>query len=466
MGQPLLPANMKETIINIQSSSVGNEKELKKADIIISGCSVLVMDDDLTLIQDGAIAVEGSAIASVGSTQDIEKAYGAGQIIQAEGRLAMPGLVNVHTHAPMVYFRGLADDLPLREWLEQHIWPAEAKFVNADFVAEATKLAAVEMIKSGTTLFCDMYFAQESAAKSVNEVGIRAVLGEGLLDFPTPVSKNPEEGLKNSEKFIKNWLGDKLVNPAVAPHALYTCSPELLRAAKKLADKYEVLLHIHLAEESWEVDKIKGEEGVSPVEYLNNLGFLGERTSAAHVNWVSDKDIEILAKTRTGVCHNPQSNMKLATGFCPVADMLEAGVKVGLGTDGASSNNDLDMFGEMATASMLQKAFKKDPSLLKSKEVVWMATRGGAAVLGLGSQIGSLEVGKKADIILINLDKPHLVPMYDVYSHLVYTVNGADVETVLVDGKVLMENRKIKTVDEEEIIHRAQAFAKRLKEEI
>jgi 5-methylthioadenosine/S-adenosylhomocysteine deaminase len=424
------------------------------------------MDDEFTLIEDGAIAIDGSTIASVGRAGDFEKEFTADKIIQAKGKLAMSGLVNTHTHAPMVYFRGLADDLPLKEWLERHIWPAEAKFVNPDFVREAVKLAAVEMIKSGTTVFCDMYFAEGSAAESVNEVGIRAVLGEGLLDFPTPISKNPEEGLKNSENFIRDWLGDELVTPAVAPHAPYTCSAELLKKAKELADKYGVLLHIHLAEENWEVEKIKAEQGMSPVEYLDSLGFLDEKTSAAHVNWVSEKDIEILAKTKTGVCHNPQSNMKLATGFCPVSDMLKACVKVGLGTDGASSNNDLDMFGEMVTASMLQKAFKKDPSVLKAKEVVWMATRGGAEVLALSDKIGSLETGKKADIILINLDQPHLVPMYDIYSHLVYAVNGSDVETAIVNGQVVMENRKMLTVDETEIVERAKAFAKRLKEEI
>jgi len=439
---------------------------LKKVDVIISGCSVLVMDDVFTLIEDGAIAVEGSKIAQIGSSQEIAEEFTSDRTILAKDKLAMPGLVNTHTHAPMVYFRGLADDLPLKEWLEQHIWPAEAKFVNPDFVREAVRLAAVEMIKSGTTVFCDMYFAEDSAARSVNEVGIRAVLGEGLLDFPTPISKNPQEGLKNSEKFISEWLEDELVIPAVAPHAPYTCSPELLKSAKKLADRYGLLLHIHLAEEKWEVEKIKQEQGMSPVEYLKNLGFLGDRTSAAHVNWVSEKDIEILAETGTGVCHNPQSNMKLATGFCPVSDMLKAGVKVGLGTDGASSNNDLDMFGEMATASMLQKAFKKDPSVLKAKEVVWMATRGGAQVLGLDDEIGSLEAGKKADIILIDLNRPHLVPLYDIYSHLVYAVNGADVETVLVNGRVVMEDRKMLTVDEDEIIERARAFAKKLKAEI
>jgi len=439
---------------------------LKKVDVIVSGCSVLQMDDDLSFIIDGGIAIEGSQIISVGRSGDIRGNYAADRIVEAEGKLAMPGLVNTHTHASMVYFRGLADDLPLKEWLEKHIWPAEAKFVNPDFVREAVKLAATEMVKSGTTIFCDMYFAEDSAARSVKEVGMRAVLGEGLLDFPTPISKNPEEGLRKSEKFIKNWLDDELIEPAVAPHALYTCSAELLKSAKELADEYNVLLHVHLAEENWEVEKIKADHGMSPVEYLQSLGFLGDRTSAAHVNWVSEKDIEILAETGTGVCHNPQSNMKLATGICPVVDMLEAGVKIGLGTDGASSNNDLDMFEEMTTASMLQKAFRKDPAVLKAKDVVWMATRGGAEVLGLQNEIGSIEAGKKADIVLLNMDKPHLVPLYDVYSHLVYAVNGSDVDTVLINGKVVLESGKMLTVDENEIIGKAKVFAKKLQEEI
>jgi len=439
---------------------------LKKVDVIILGCSVLPMDDNLSFITDGGIAIEGNQIVSVGRSGDIKGNYTANKVIEAEGKLAMPGLVNTHTHASMVYFRGLADDLPLKEWLEKHIWPAEAKFVNPDFVREAVKLAATEMVKSGTTVFCDMYFAEDSAARSIKEIGMRAVLGEGLLDSPTPISKNSREGLKKSEKFIKDWLDDDLIVPAVAPHALYTCSAELLKSAKELADKYDVLLHVHLAEENWEVEKIRADHGMSPVEYLQSLGFLGERTSAAHVNWVSKKDIEILAKTKTGVCHNPQSNMKLATGISPVVDMLEAGVKIGLGTDGASSNNDLDMFEEMTTASMLQKAFRKDPAALKAKDVVWMATRGGTEVLGLQDEIGSIESGKKADIILLAMDKPHLVPLYDVYSHLVYVVNGGDVETVLIDGKLVLENGKMQTVDEREIIEKAKAFAKKLRKEI
>jgi 5-methylthioadenosine/S-adenosylhomocysteine deaminase len=435
---------------------------LEKTDILICNCVVLTMDDESTYLENGTIAVAGDRIVSVGPVAEMEQQFVSDRTIQAKGMLAMPGLVNTHTHAPMVYFRGLADDLPLKEWLEKHIWPAEAKYVSPSFVREAVKLAAVEMIKSGTTVFCDMYFAEDEAANSLKEIGMRAVLGEGLLDFPTPISKNPEEGLKNSENFIKKWLEDELIVPAVAPHAPYTCSPGLLKDAKKLADKYSLPLHIHLAEENWEVEQIRKEKGMSPVEYLESLGFLDERTSAAHVNWVTEKDIRILAETRTGVCHNPQSNMKLATGVCPVADLLGAGVKVGLGTDGASSNNDLDMFGEMLTASILQKAFKKDPTVLKAREVVAMATRGGAAVLGLEKDIGSLEAGKKADLILIDLNQPHLVPMYDVYSHLVYAVNSTDVDTTIINGQVVMQNRKLMTADEKQIVHQAKAFASKL----
>ncbi len=430
---------------------------------MISGCTVLTMDDDSTLVEDGAIAIKGDTIAAVGAADTVDREFVSDRIIEAKGMLAMPGLVNTHTHAAMVYFRGLADDLPLNDWLERYIWPAEARFVNPSFVREAVRLAAVEMIKGGTTVFCDMYFAEDAAAQSLKEIGMRAVLGEGLLDFPTPISKNPEEGLKNSEDFIERWHDDVLIVPAVAPHAPYTCSAELLKDAKKLADKYHLLLHIHLAEAKPEVEQIREEKGMSPVEYLQSLGFLGENVSAAHVNWVTAKDIEILAESKTGVCHNPQSNMKLATGICPVPELLEAGIKVGLGTDGASSNNDLDMFGEMLTASILQKAFKKDPSVLKAKEIVTMATRGGAAVLGFETDIGSLEQGKKADLILIDLQQPHMVPMYDVYSHLVYAVNGADVDTTIIGGQVVMENRKLTTVDEEEVVQRASMFAERMK---
>ncbi len=434
---------------------------MKEVDIIISGCLVVTMDKEFKVYEDGFIAIEENHLVAIGES-DLSSQFKANTIIDGKDKLAMPGLINTHTHAPMVYFRGYADDLPLKEWLEAHIWPLERKFVNPDFVKEAVKLAALEMLKSGTTTFLDMYFAENEMAYVLKDIGIRSFLGEGILGFPTPVSPTPEAGLKRTEELIKNWKDDELISPVVSPHAPYTCSEELLRLANGLARDYDVPLHIHLAEEKWEVEKIQAEKGMSPVEYLNNLGLLREKTSAAHVNWVSKKDIEILAQTKTGVAHNPESNMKLATGICPVPDMLKAGIKVGLGTDSATSNNNLDMFGEMDMAAKLHKITRKNPTVLKAKEVVRMATVGGAEVLGVANKIGSLEPNKKADLILLNLNQPHLVPLYDVYSQIVYAASGSDVNTIIVNGKILIKERKALTIDEEEVINKAKEFSKKL----
>lgn len=437
---------------------------MEKVELIIKKCAVLTMNENEDFFSDGAIAIKDSKIIGAGSSSEIEKRFQAETVIEAHGKLALPGLINTHTHAAMVYFRGLADDLPLKEWLENHIWPAEAKYVNPDFVRKAIRLACLEMLKGGITSFCDMYFAEDAAAEEIEKIGQRAFLGEGLLDFPTPISKTPEEGLDRAEKFIINYQASQLIHPIVVPHAIYTCSPDLLKKAKDLSEKYQVPLHIHLAEEAWEVEKTKSEHGLTPVEYLNQLGFLGEKVSLAHANWLEEKDIDILAKTGTGVSHNPESNMKLATGVCPVPQLLAKGVKVGLGTDGASSNNNLDMFGEMSTAARLHKIWSKDPARLKAKEVVKMATIWGAKVLGAENVLGSIEPGKLADIILIDMNKPHLVPIYDIYSHLVYAAKSSDVDTVIVNGKVVVENGKCLTLNEEEVLNEAIDFGEKVKQ--
>jgi 5-methylthioadenosine/S-adenosylhomocysteine deaminase len=318
------------------------------------------------------------------------------------------------------------------------------------------------MIKSGTTAFCDMYFAEDVAAESLREIGIRAFLGEGILDFPTPITKSPEESMKRIEKFARDYKGDELITPVVAPHAPYTCSEETLKKAANLAEKLSLPLHIHLAEEEWELKKFKKEREMSPVAYLESIGFLRSNLSAAHVNWVDEKDIEILSKTKTAVVHNPESNMKLATGISLVPEMLQEGVKVALGTDGAASNNNLDMFGEMATAARLHKIAKRDPQTITALDVIKMATLGGAKALGAEKEIGSLEEGRKADIILIDLQKPHLTPIYNYYSHLAYSAISSDVDTVIINGQIVMRNRKILTVDEEEILEKARRFAEKI----
>jgi 5-methylthioadenosine/S-adenosylhomocysteine deaminase len=433
-----------------------------KYDYLIKDCAILTLDKNLRVFERGFIAIKRSKIELIGEESSLPAEISAKEIIEAENMLAMPGLINAHTHAAMVYFRGLADDIPLKEWLEKHIWPAEAKHVNPTFIKEAVKLAALEMIKSGTTAFCDMYFAEDVAAESLREIGIRAFLGEGILDFPTPITKSPEESMKRIEKFARDYKGDELITPVVAPHAPYTCSEETLKKAANLAEKLSLPLHIHLAEEEWELKKFKKEREMSPVAYLESIGFLRSNLSAAHVNWVDEKDIEILSKTKTAVVHNPESNMKLATGISLVPEMLQEGVKVALGTDGAASNNNLDMFGEMATAARLHKIAKRDPQTITALDVIKMATLGGAKALGAEKEIGSLEEGRKADIILIDLQKPHLTPIYNYYSHLAYSAISSDVDTVIINGQIVMRNRKILTVDEEEILEKARRFAEKI----
>lgn len=362
----------------------------------------------------------------------------------------------------MVYFRGLADDLTLNEWLKKYIWPSEALYVRRRFVRNATQLGVCELIKSGTTTFSDMYFFEDEVAKVIREAGIRGVLGEGILSLPTPFIKEPKYSIKRVERFIKDWLGDRYVIPCVAPHSIYTCGGKLLKEAKKLADKYGLRYHIHLSETEGEVSKIKKKQGTTPVGYLEKIGVLDENIMAVHSVWLTDEDIEILKREKAGVVHCPQSNMKLASGVAPIPKLLKYKIKVGLGTDGAASNNNLDLIDEARSAALLHKVYSKDPTVLKAREVIKMLTLGGAEVLGLEDQIGSLEQGKRADIIILNIRRPHLLPLYDPYSHLIYSASGSDVETVIIDGRIVMKNREILTIDEEEIIERAKRFRVRI----
>ncbi|HDP69941.1 MAG TPA: amidohydrolase [Actinobacteria bacterium] len=435
----------------------------KSIDLLISECLAVTVDDKFSVIENAGIAIDKGKIIAIDKNEKIVPNYEAKKTIIAKNKLAIPGLVNTHTHAAMVYFRGLADDLPLKDWLENHIWPAESKYVNAEFIRNAISLAALEMLKSGTTIFCDMYFLPDVAAEVLEKMKIKAILGGPLLDLPTPVSRSADECLRNAQNLIEKLRGNERIMPAIAPHALYTCSPELLMRAAEISEEYKIPLHIHLSEEKWENEKIMSEKGMSSIAYLKELGVLSERTIAAHVNWVSGEDIEILKETKIGVAHNPQSNMKLATGICPVPDLLMAGIKIGLGTDGATSNNDLDMFGEMQTAARLHKITRKDPTVVNAKEALWMATKGGAEVLGLGDVIGSLESNKKADIVLIDLNKPHLTPLYNAHSQLVYSVKSSDVDMVIIDGNLVIENGNSLVCDEEKILSEARTFSQKLK---
>ncbi len=433
------------------------------ADIIVKADFVLKMDEELSVIENGAIAVKDSRIVFIGTSEDINNKYTSDNVIGGKGKVALPGLVNTHTHAAMVYFRGLADDLPLKVWLEEHIWPAEGRWLSPEFVGDAVELACLEMLKAGITVYNDMYFFGDAIALATKKTGMRAVVGIGILDFPSISASTTEEYFANAENFIKDWVGDDLIVPSIAPHALYTCAPENMLRAKKIAEQYDVPLHIHLAETEWEVNEVRNKYGKSPIILLESIGFLDERVIAAHCIWPSEEEIFILANRKVGVSHCIESNLKLSSGIAPVNKMLNAGVRVTFGTDGAASNNDLDILSEMSTAAKIHKAVSGDPTALNARQSVLMATRWGAEALGLGDIIGSIEEGKSADIIIADLKKPHLTPIYDIYSHIVYSMHPSDIESVMVNGKIVVDNGKLITTDEADIMNKALEWGKKIK---
>jgi 5-methylthioadenosine/S-adenosylhomocysteine deaminase len=406
------------------------------------------------------VAIDGARIVAVGPAAEIGAAYRGRTTIDAAGQVVLPGLVNTHTHAPMVLYRGLADDLALMDWLQQYIFPAEAKTVNPAFVRTGTRLAVLEMIQSGTTTYADMYYFQEEIAAVTKAAGLRGVLGQTIIQFPVADAKTPAEGLARAAAYIAKFKGDPLVVPAVSPHALYTNDQATLIAARDLAIKEGVPLFIHLAETEDEVKFAKEKAGLSPTAYLESIGFFtGARTLAAHGVWVSPDDITTLARRGVGVSHNPESNMKLASGTAPVAGYLAGGVALGLGTDGAASNNDLDMFEAMRLASFLATHTTRDPRAVGAAAALEMATLGGARALGMDDRIGSLEVGKLADLITVRMSQTRQTPMYDPISHLVYTTRGDDVDTTIVHGRVLMRGRVVRTLDAPAVLAEARAAA-------
>ena len=433
------------------------------ADCIISADYVLPMDESLSVLRNGAVVIRDTKISDIGESADILKKYRTEQHIQKPDSILMPGLINTHTHAAMVYFRGIAGDLPLNEWLNKHIWPAENRWLSPEFISDAIGLACLEMLKGGITVYNDMYFFEDEAGKVTKRLGMRAVLGSGVLDFPSRSGSGPDDYIANAVSLIEKWKGDELIVPCVAPHALYTCGPETLKKARKVAEQYDVPVHIHLSETRTEVDEIRKRFRMQPVEYLEKLGFLDQRVLAAHCVWLTDEEIEIIARRKVGVSHCVESNLKLASGIAPVVKMLNAGVKVTFGTDGAASNNDLNILSEMSTAAKLHKAVSGDPTVLNAKTVLCMATRWGAEVLGLGNKIGSLETGKAADMISVTINKPHLTPLYDVYSHIVYAAMASDVDMVMVNGKVLVNSGRLMTADESEILHNARMWGEKIK---
>jgi len=424
---------------------------------------VVTMDAQRRLIENGGVAIRADRIVAVGSAADLAKRYQPRQRLDRSDAIVMPGLINTHTHAPMSLLRGIADDLNLQDWLTKYIFPAEAKNVNAEFVTWGTRLACLEMMLSGTTTFVDMYYFEDKIAEATKQAGLRGVLGETIIGFPDPDSKTPADALKYTEAFIQHYQSDPLIVPAVAPHALYTNDDESLKAARALANRYKVPLVIHLSETRHENDEAMAKRKMSPTQILDSLGVLNGRTIAAHGVWLDAADIAILRKRNTGIAHCPSSNMKLASGIAPVMKLLALGIPVGLGTDGpAGSNNDFDMMEEMNLAANLQKVATMNPQALPAQQAIEMATIMGARVAGLEREIGSLESGKRADLITLCLDRPHAVPMYNVYSQIVYALKASDVQDVVVNGKPIVRDGKSLTLNEPLIIQKSQEYGARI----
>jgi 5-methylthioadenosine/S-adenosylhomocysteine deaminase len=435
----------------------------EKVDLLITGGTVLTMDSVRLIIDDGAVAVRGDIIAAVGPRIEIDAKYIAERQLDARGKLVLPGFINGHTHVPMTLFRGLKDDVVLDDWLRKYIFPAEAKNVTEDFVRWGTRLAAAEMIRGGITTFADMYYFEQAVAEETKAAGMRGVLGETFIDFPVSDNKTEAETLAYTEKFLRRWQGDPLIHAATAPHSIYTCSQKTLQDAATLARQFNAPILIHLAEMKKELDDSRAQNGTTPVQYLNRIGVLGPDVLAAHCIWVDETDRKLLAEKHVGCTHNPSSNMMLSSGVAPVIEERAAGIAVGLGTDGpAGSNNDLDLMEEMDLAAKLQKIAKMDPRALGARAVVEMATIEGARALHMDKEIGSLEAGKKADLILLGLDAPNAVPMFDVYSQLAYALKGSDVQTVIIAGRVVMRDRKLLTLKENEAIAKAREYQKKI----
>jgi 5-methylthioadenosine/S-adenosylhomocysteine deaminase len=425
---------------------------------MIVGGTVVTMDKTHRVIENGAVAIRKDKIIAVGTRAEIARRYRASRTIDATGKAVIPGLINTHTHVPMSLFRGISDDLDLNDWLTKYIFPAEAKNVDEAFVRAGTRLGLAEMIRGGTTTYCDMYYFEDAIADETKKAGVRGVLGETIIDFPVADNKTFDQAMTYTERYVRKWKNDPLIVAALAPHAPYTVSTEHLQAVKKLSDKLEAPIVTHIAETKKERDDILAQKGATPVNYLNRIGFLGERVIAAHVVFVTDDEIDILNNKGVGAAHNPQSNMKLASGTAPVPQMLRKDLAVGLGTDGAASNNDLDMWEEMDTAAKLHKLISGDPKTLTAEQAFEMATIRGARALDLEKITGSIERDKRADIVIVDLDSLHQTPMYNIYSHLVYATKASDVRTVIINGRVVMLDRALLTLNESAIKRDANAY--------
>jgi len=434
-----------------------------RIDLIVNGSHIVTMNEAGSVIENGAIAIDDGIILAIGPADNIAAKYSAAVTLDGKRRIVMPGLVNGHSHAAMTLLRGVADDLALMEWLQNYIFPAEVEFVDAEFVRIGTELACWEMIRGGTTTFVDMYYYPDTIAQVVEDCGMRALISATVIDQRSPDAENADDGIRKGSGFIKRWQGrNSRITPIFGPHANYTLDAEQLAATRAAAMEYGVPISIHLSESPFEVQNSQDTYGMTSIEHFESIGFFEGPTIAAHVVWPTKKEIPILAERKVGVIHNPTSNMKIASGIAPITEMLEAGVLVGLGTDGAASNNDLDMWEEMRLAALLQKVDRMDPTAIPATTVLRMATSGGATAIGLGDTIGSLEVGKRADLIQVAFEDVHHVPTYDVVSHLVYVSDEQDVASVVIDGRVVMLEGKITSIDTERVAEEANALAGRI----
>jgi 5-methylthioadenosine/S-adenosylhomocysteine deaminase len=430
--------------------------------LIVHNGTLVTLDENDTIIENGAVLIVEDSIAALGTEEELLAAHPDTRRVDARGGIILPGLINAHTHVPMTLLRGIADDLELMDWLENHIFPAEAEFVDEEFVRWGTRLACLEMLRGGITTFVDMYYFEDVIAEEVDRCGMRAVVGETLIDFPAPDNKTWEEALSYTREFAERWRDHPRVTPAVAPHAPYTVSGEHLVAAHDLANELDVPLLIHVAEDRAETEQLVERTGLTSVEYLNELKILTPRVLAAHMVWPTADEIALLAANDVGVAHCPQSNMKVAAGVAPVPAMIAAGVAVGIGTDGAASNNDLDLWEEIDTAAKLHKVTALDPTVLPARQALRMATAEGARALGLASEIGSLEVGKRADLIVVRTDGFHQQPHYNPYSLLTYSTKAADVDTVIIDGRIVVEDGQVLTLDSDEILAQVLRYRDRI----
>lgn len=443
--------------ISIPAASLRRDRAIN-VDLLIVGGTIVTMNGKREIIENGAIGITKGSIEIMGTRGVVTRNVRAKRTIYATGKVIIPGLINTHTHVPMVLFRGISDDLDLNDWLTKYIFPAEAKNVDEAFVRAGTRLGLAEMIRGGTTTYCDMYYFEDAIADESKKAGVRGVLGETIIDFPVADNKTNAEAMAYTERFIKKWQNDPLIVPAAAPHAPYTVSTEHLKAIKEQSDRLGSPIVTHIAETKKERDDIRDQKGMTPVKYLDSIGFLSDRVIAAHSIWLTPEEIMIYKNRGVGAAHCPQSNMKLASGVASIPAMLQADIAVGLGTDGAASNNDLNMWEEMDTAAKLHKLMSGDPKTLPAEQAFEMATIRGARALHLENLIGSIEAGKRADIAIVDFDSLNQTPFYNIYSHLVYATKAADVRTVIINGRVVMLDRRLLTLNESVIKRDANAY--------